>query len=72
MMLSFGAPKLGGWWWGDTDDDDQYDGINEDAGIDDDENDKNDEDYMLTVVSWSGGITGHFPSTLEHSYWISS
>ena len=27
---------------------------------------------MLTVVSWSGGITGHFPSTLEHSYWISS
>ena len=50
-MLSFGAPKLGGWWWGDTDDghNDEYDGIDEDAGVDDDENDEDDkndeEDY---------------------------
>ena len=36
---------MGGWRLGDTDDDDEYDGINEDAGIDDDDNDKNNEDY---------------------------
>ena len=38
---------MGGWWWGDTDDgdNDEYDGIDQDAGIDDDENDEDYGDY---------------------------